>query len=399
MKIGITGPVTLSRLAPALGHPAELPTGYEFPLIADMVTELLRRGHDVSVFTLDPHITSPRTFEAEKLTVHVGRMRSKHRARDLYAAERRDLEFAMKGDPCDLIHAHWTYEFALAAQASGQPYVVTAHDSPLDNVRLYRLPYWWIRAGIAWRVVTPSLNLSAVSPYIVDHFRRYFRGGNARLIPNGVPSEMLAEQGPAATQLRGSAPTFATILGGWDRRKNGMAAIRAFALTRRELPSARMVMFGRGYGVGEEAQAYALKHSISSDIEFAGHTESRILQGRMRGEIDILVHPARIESFGMVLVEAIALGVTVIAGLNSGGVPWTLDSGRCGVLVDIESPSALATAMVALAQDNQRRQELGRVAREYINEKFTMPPVMSAYEEWYEAAVTSWPRPVATESQ
>ena len=392
MKIGIAGPITLSGLAEPLGRRTDLPAGYEFPLIADMVLELLRRRHRVSVFTLDPGITSPQTIEGDGLTVHIGRMRSKHRGRDGYASERADLVAAMRRDRCDLIHAHWTYEFALAASAAGQPYVVTAHDSPVDNARLFRSPYWWLRAALAWRVLTPKVHLSAVSPYIVEQITRHYRARNIRVIPNGVPGDLLERP---LTRYQESGPTFATILGGWDRLKNGVTAIRAFALARRELPGARLVMFGREYGPGEGAEAYAAHHSISSGIEFAGKTHRSALHDRLLTEVDVLVHPSRTESFGMALVEAMALGVATIAGEQSGAVPWTLDGGRCGLLVDIESASAVAAAMVAVGRDERRRRNLAEIARKHVSLRFRLSKVISAYEDWYQAVLMASPRAVA----
>jgi len=63
------------------------------------------------------------------------RPRPRHRALDLFAAERAGVRQAMEEDPCDLIHAQWTYEFALAALATGQPTLVTAHDAPWRVLR------------------------------------------------------------------------------------------------------------------------------------------------------------------------------------------------------------------------------------------------------------------------
>ena len=389
MKIGVAGPISLSGLAEALGKPDDLPRGYECPLIADMVVELLKRGHHVSVFTLDPGIASPHAIDGDNLTVHIGRMRAEHRGRDAYASERTDLVTAMRSDRCDLIHAHWTYEFALAASASGQPYVVTVHDSPVANARLFRLPYWWLRAALAWRVLTPDVGLSAVSPYASSEIARHYRARRIRVIPNGVP-EALFERPLVVGKSRN--PTFATVLGGWDRLKNGVTAVQAFALARKELPGARLVMFGRGYGPGEGAQAYAVRNSMSTGIEFAGRTDRSTLHSRLLGEVDVLVHPSRTESFGMALVEAMALGIPAIAGARSGGVPWTLDDGRCGVLVDIESASAVAAAMVSLAGDETWRGELVKAARDHVRRRFGLSQVISAYEDWYQTVLMHWPR-------
>ena len=388
MKIGIAGPITLSGLSDWLGRPPDLPSGYEFPLIADMALELLRRGHQVSVFTLDPTISAPRTIDGGRLTVHVGRMRSEHRGRDAYASERVDLVSAMRSDECDLIHAHWTYEFALAASSVGRPYAVTAHDSPLDNARLFRQPYWWFRAALAWRVIRPDLHLSAVSPYIREQLCKHYRAHGVRVIPNGVAEELLER--PLGLGGDGRM-TYATVLGGWDRLKNGATAIRAFALARRHLPESRLVMFGRGYGPGEEAEAFAFRHGIADGVEFAGRTERAALHDRLATEVNVLVHPSRMESFGMVLVEAMALGVATIAGERSGGVAWTLAGGRCGVLVDIEDPAAVAAAMVRIGRSDALRHELVDAARSSVAKRFGIAAVVSAYEDWYGTVIADWP--------
>lgn len=97
----------------------------------------------------------------------------------------------------------------------------------------------------------------------------------------------------------------------------------------------------------------------------------------------------------MVLAEAMALGVATIGGERSGGGPWTLDGGRCGMLVDIEDPAAVAAAMVRIGRSDSRRLELVGAARKHVAERFRIGPVVSAYESWYRTVITDWPRRAA----
>src|SRR5919204_3211143 len=136
MKIGMAGPVTLSLLGPCLDGKPALPAGYSFPPMALWVRELLARGHQVSVFTTSCGIAEPQTFRGPRLTLHVARLREDGKAQDFFRQERADLVALMQQDPCDVLHAHWTYEFALAALASGMPTLVTAHDAPWHVLRL-----------------------------------------------------------------------------------------------------------------------------------------------------------------------------------------------------------------------------------------------------------------------
>ena len=91
MKLGISGPVTLPMLAKYVERGAELPEGYRHTALATVVEALLARGHQVSLFTLAPEVSEPCTFRGPQLTIHVGRYRARHRARDFFALERQDL--------------------------------------------------------------------------------------------------------------------------------------------------------------------------------------------------------------------------------------------------------------------------------------------------------------------
>jgi Asp-tRNA(Asn)/Glu-tRNA(Gln) amidotransferase A subunit family amidase len=53
----------------------------------------------------------------------------------------------------------------------------------------------------------------------------------------------------------------------------------------------------------------------------------------------------------MTIVEAMSLGVPVVGGKGSGGVPWQLGNGDCGILVDVESPASIASGIVGLVSD------------------------------------------------
>ena len=136
MKIGVAGPIAVELLSHHLSVQEAMPRTYRYAPMAFWVEELLARGHSVVVFGLAQDLEAPRTLEGTRLRVHLGRYRSHGRARDFFASERSDLLNAMANDPCDVIHAHWTYEFALAALASNQPTLVTAHDAPFSVLRL-----------------------------------------------------------------------------------------------------------------------------------------------------------------------------------------------------------------------------------------------------------------------
>nr|MBA2443393.1 glycosyltransferase family 4 protein [Rubrobacter sp.] len=364
----------------------EMPEGYRFPPMATLIEEYLRRGHRVSVFTLDPTTERLRTFEGDQLTIHVGRYRprARYRATDFFAAERADLVEALRADPCDIVHAHWTYEFALAAIASGTPYLVTAHDAPLHILRLYRNAYRFLRTLMAVRVSRRARFMTAVSPYVARHFEKLLgHRGTVTVVPNGLSEELFALGEGREQRSGGEPPVFATVLTGWGRLKNGSAALEAFGKVRATLPGARLLMFGYGHGAGEEAEAWARQRGLEGGVEFVGTLPHPELMRRLSLEADVLVHPALEEAHPVGVSEAMALGLPVIGGERSGGVPFTLDHGEAGVLVDVRSAEDLSRCMLRLAGDAAARVELGAAARESARRRFHVERVVDAYEETF----------------
>jgi glycosyltransferase involved in cell wall biosynthesis len=142
-------------------------------------------------------------------------------------------------------------------------------------------------------------------------------------------------------------------------------------------------MFGRGHGPGEEAEHWAEAHGLADGIEFAGeHGYSRLMD-RLSHDVDVLVHPSLEEAQGMVLIEAMALGIPTIAGEASGGTPWTLDEGRAGILVDVSDAGAVAQAMIGLADSAEERERWGRRGLEHATRRYHIRHVADAYERIY----------------
>jgi glycosyltransferase involved in cell wall biosynthesis len=385
MHIGFAGPISLAPLVKRLG--CAPPPTYSFPYTGQLVDMWLEQGHQVTVFATSTELTQRWVREAGPLAVVVvpGRQRARHYLRDFFGAERAALSAAMRERAVDVVSAHWTYEFALAAIQSGLPAFVTAHDAPLRCAWEEGLsPFRWLRNSLALPVVHRATALSGVSPYAAGHLRRVLRApGPVRVIPNGV---RLAGLPPAAPVRPTDAPVFATVLNGWGPLKNGEAALRAFGRVRAMLPRARLLMFGAGFAAGGAAAAWAESRGLARGVEFAGPTDHRALLERIATEATVLVHPSRVESFSMILLEAMGIGVPVIAGRRSGGPPWVLGDGDAGMLVDVESVPELAAAMVRLGTDAGLRTRLAGRARGRVRGSFDLATVAREYVDWFESA-------------
>lgn len=402
MRICIVGPIATENVAHLLGAKASAsaPDGYVgAPILATLIESLLERGHEIVGITTDvalPVKDGNVTLQGERLKMVYCPQRPRAflpaggywgRATDAFRVERRFLVEAIRTAEPDVVHAHWLYEFAWAAQDAGFPHVLTAHDSPVQILKYSRNLYRAVRYLMARRVASRARHLTTVSPYMQNELAA-ITAAKIDVVPNPLPKHVLSVGTAEAGSIKESgderAPRLAMVFNGWGSRKNGEAGLRAFSLMRLEIPGAELYLFGQGVGKGEEAARWAEANGLADGVRFVGRLPHEQLL-RQLSTCDLLLHPALEESFGAVLIEAMSLGVPVIGGQASGAVPWVVGEG--GRLVDITSPPAIAQSALALLKDPMALATLGAEAREGTLARFSPDAVAAAYEMHYRQAL------------
>jgi glycosyltransferase involved in cell wall biosynthesis len=339
-------------------------------------------------------------LRGDRLTIHVGPFRLRRAARDGFRIERQFVAETLLRCRPDVVHAHWTYEYALWALAARLPTVIAAHDAPLVILR-YNLPtarvgplfaqvptavHWSVRTAMAALVARKATRLIAVSPYVEHHFRHALRyRGEITVSPDMVPSTSRRPLSPIE-RPPDEGIKFLTIHSSWSALKNGTAAIEAFAEIRAELSHAWLHMIGRGFGPGGPAESWAAERGLgAAGITFVGPLpHDRVLDSLATA--DILVHPSLEESFAMPIAEAQVAGVAVIGGAHSGAVPWTLDYNRADRLADVRSTSSLAGAMRELALDHATRSRLARAGADRARQRRDPERLITPIEALLDAA-------------
>ena len=366
-------------------HNHELLSGLGGVPVNLLARALASRGWQVTVVSTSPHVAEPwRHREAGIEVVLVPmRIRARERARDLFKLERRALTDEIRLRRPDIVHAHWTYEFALAALASGLPTLVTAHDAPVTILRHFRDPYRVARLAMALWVRARHPPLTAVSPYLAERWRREMGWrGDIAVIPNitpfgpheGVP---VSTPGLRVATVADSSP-----------HKNVTTVLEAWPIVLRALPHAELHLVGPGLGPADDMAMWADHHSLLRQVVWHGEMGRADVKALI-GSATALLHPSLEESQGMVLLEAMALGVAVVGGEASGGVPWTM--GDAGVLTDVRSAAAIAATVVDLLGDPQRCRNLGDMGKSRTADVFSIEAVASAYEKQYSAVLRKKP--------
>jgi L-malate glycosyltransferase len=383
MHIGIVSGCSSGPLADLLPGSGGVDIGCGAYFMATLVRALIGRGHRISVITLSPELTERRILKGPELTYYVYPMRTRRKMRDLYKMEREGLREGIGLAKPDLLHAHWTYEFALACLEAGLPTLVTSHDNAFQVLRFRRDLFRLGRLYLQIRVIRKAPFMTAVSPYLA-RAHRWLAKTEIEVIPNAVevPHE-------AANQCnRDLGPiNIATILNGWGDLKNPQAAINAFALLRCELPEAELFMYGTDYEEGGIASQWAASKGLSQNIHFCGFLPPTDLQRELK-EMSILLHPALEEACPLTLLEAMALRLPIVAGNDAGGVPWVLDEGRAGFLTDVRDPPKIAQAMFTCIREVEEREQKQRNAYDRVVSLFSPNSVAEQYEKVYEKVLS-----------
>jgi phosphatidylinositol alpha-mannosyltransferase len=211
----------------------------------------------------------------------------------------------------------------------------------------------------AWGpVVRPWLERISGRIAVSDFARRVqveHLGGDAVIIPNGVHVAAFAEGPPLAGYARGvDGPTIG-FLGRYDEPRKGLPVLlEALRTVVRRYPGARLLIAGRGDAaelqelIGEDLRPHVALLGEISETDKAAFLRS----------VDVYCAPNLLgESFGVILIEALAAGAPIVAS-DLDAFARVLEDGTAGVLVRRGDPGALARALCELIADPARRAEL-----------------------------------------
>jgi len=220
---------------------------------------------------------------------------------------------------------------------------------------------------------------------VSDAIRRALIGsgvapGRVHVVRNGVDAEAIraAAREPHSASLPAGDGPLVGCVARLERVKGVADFVDAAALVAREIPSARFVVAGDG----SEAESLAARRTpaLADRLAFMGHLDH---VEPLVAALDVLALPSLSEALGLVLLEAGALGVPVVA-TAIGGVPEVVDDGVTGILVSPGQPPALAEAVTQLLRDPARARAMGAAGRARVEREFTLERTVTRHLAVYE---------------
>ncbi len=356
----------------------DVPGGVQFH-VRDLAQVFLAEGHDVSVLApadedsvLPPYLTScgravPVRYNGSVARLSFGPVTSARVTRWLEAGD------------FDVVHLHEPVTPSvslLALWAAEEPVVATFHTS---NVR-----------SRAMHAANPLLRTSleklrgriAVSEEAATTVRRHI-GGDTYIIPNGVDVARFAQAAPRPVWHGTTERPTLAFLGRVDEPRKGLqVALDALPSVLDAYPGARLLVAGPGDAGDLLKRAHP---RVAAAVELLGAVSDPDKASLLRS-VDAYVAPhLGGESFGIVLVEAMASGAPVVAADLPAFVD-VLDGGRTGAIFARGSADALATTVVGLLRDADRREQLVRAGHDRAA-RFDWSPVSRQVMAVYETVI------------
>lgn len=263
---------------------------------------------------------------------------------------------------------------------------LTARLSGLRSVFLVHMIHahpWWKNDRLdTLAVMSPCDLMLAVSRAALATLDQLRPKVAKRLLYNGTPiRDVSADDARAARAELGvrEDEVLFGVFGRLQRWKGQDVFVEAAAQVARGFPRARFVIVGGSvFGLEPEFLAGLERRvaelGLSERLAFTGFRKD---VPRLMAACDVVCHTTRVaEPFGMVLIEAMALERPVIA-TRGGGPSEIIDSDASGVLVPPDDAPALATAMLALAENPDRRRSIGAGGAARVRSHFTIDRMAS----------------------
>jgi len=204
----------------------------------------------------------------------------------------------------------------------------------------------------------------AVSVPAMRLISRYFPG-YYNIIPNGVDIDHFARERPPIERYADGHPNV-LFVGRLEKRKGVKYLLQAFQMVKRQMPEARLLVVGPPTRAARGYRRWVAEKGVA-DVEFIGYVSYDELAG-YHHTADVVCAPATgNESQGIVLLEAMAAGRPLVAS-NIEGYASVLTHGVEGLLVRPKDSEGLASALLELLSDPDKRQEMGKRARQRAQE-------------------------------
>ena len=344
--------------------------------VVDLAVALSRKEFEVTVAC---SVAGDLSESLEEANVPVRSLLDQLVKRRVSAAYGRELRRLAKEERFDLVHAHVYASAAAAAIATvgtGVPLVVTEHTEAIWRGRRARLVTRWF-CRRASRVIAVS---DAVKRRLVK--QDDVPPEKIAVIPNAVPANPDSGSGtpPLRDELRDRP--LVGVLARLQPEKGVATFLKAGAHVAKVVPQACFIVVGDG-PLRTELEVLVRRLCMEQNVRFLGfRSDPRALIELL----EVLVVPSLTEGAPLVVLEAMAAGVPIVASAV-GGIPDQIRHEGEGLLVPPGDPAALGDAVLKLLRDPGLARRMGASGCRKATTVFSHAKMVARTEDVYRAAL------------
>jgi phosphatidylinositol alpha-mannosyltransferase len=216
--------------------------------------------------------------------------------------------------------------------------------------------------------------------------------GDYDIIPNGIDLEHFSPDVPPIDEFRDGKLNI-LFVGRLEKRKGANYLLKAYRRVKEEIPDSRLLIVGPGTRLRKKYERQVRRQGLK-DVVFVGYASYDDLP-RYYQTADIFCSPATgRESFGIILLEAMAIGKPIVAS-NIDGYARLVNHGIDGLLVPPKDEKALAQALISLMTNESLRQQMGAQGRMKVR-KYDWKQVAQQVANYYISILNGSPQPKRT---
>ena len=287
----------------------------------------------------------------------------------------------------DLIHVHGTRAGVLgrlAAIGLRHPVIYTEH-LWTKNYRLpSRLSHGFQIAGLWFLDMFTTLNI-AVSQAVKDFMISSQISRSEKIVIVYNATEIPKQKAAIFSSKEAQRFKLGTV-GTLNFQKGIQYLIQAMPQILKEFPKTTLEIVGEG-DYRRNLERLTKKLKLQKSVSFAGFVKD--VENRMKN-YDLYVQPSLSESFGLAIIQAMSLGIPIVA-TNAGGIPEVVTAGKSGILVEPAKPLALVQAIIELLRNPKRAKDMGKLGREEVKIKFNLRDMIKETEQIYEKVAPKRP--------
>ena len=338
-----------------------------------------RKNVKLHVITLEKGRTEDVVEETSLATVHrlaAGRMPM---MLDVFGGPgRKKIDRCVRKIAPDVVHFQETYGFG--GPYADIPTVFTVHG--FDSLNLVTEQNWgWRLRSPLWKIaekkgIGSHPYLVSIAPYVTEELETVC-DSDITPIPNAISPQFFdIESRPVEGRV---------LFAGWiNRRKNIGAAIRAVALLAGQGQTVSLHAAGE-FSDDEylqEVEGLIDELGAEAQVSLLGRVSQDVLRAEL-AEASVLILPSLQENAPMVIAEAMAAGVPVVAS-NVCGMPTMIDDGVNGFLIEPNDIEGIAGKLAPLLKDRELHGTMSNAAREKARNTYHPDAVVDATLGLYE---------------